>query len=180
MSRRPLLLGALIALAPTALGAQAAPPEPVRVVIHVVDPANRRGIEGMEVRVAGLPAVTSDRRGDVVLAAVPAGTHALEFTHRVYGAGSAQLAVSGPGTVEFELPVPRRETTLDPLQVTARRVTAADRESRSGGRRQNVLTRADIEARMGSARDVGDLVRTFPSLTVHEIQYRDSRSVKEV
>ena len=181
MTRAVLLAAALLAPA-AALSAQAAPPAdaPVRVLIHVIDPAGRRPIEGMDVRVAGLPAATSDRRGDVTLAAVPAGTHALEFTHRTYGSGSAQLTVSGPGTVEFELPVPRREAILDPLQVTARRMTAAELNDRSRGRRQNVLTRQDIEARQASARDVGDLVRTFPSLLVTEVQYPGSRTVKEV
>jgi hypothetical protein len=181
MIRASALAAALLATATTLAAQEApAPAAPVRVVIHVVDPANRRGIEGMEVRIAGLAAVTSDRRGDVVFAAVPAGSHALEFSHRVYGTGSATLAVSGPGTAEFELPVPRREAALDPLQVTARRMTAMERNDRTGGRRQNVLTREDIEARSASARNVGDLVRTFPSLQVSEIQYPGSRTVKEV
>lgn len=180
MIRASAVAALLLAATGTALAAQEAPAPPVRVVIHVIDPGNRRGIEGMEVRVAGLPAITSDRRGDVVIAAVPAGTHTLEFTHRTYGNGSATLAVSGPGTAEFELPVPRREAVLDALQVTARRMTAADRNNRSGGRRQNVLTREDIEARSASARNVGDLVRTFPALQVSEVQYPGSRTVKEV
>ena len=185
MIRASLLAAALLAPAATLAAQGTAPPPadaaaPVRVVIHVVDPAGRRPIEGMEIRVGGQPAATSDRRGDVTLAAVPAGTHTLEFTHRTYGSGSAQLTVTGPGTAEFELPVPRREAVLDPLRVTARRMTAAELGDRSRGRRQNVLTRQDIEARQASARDVGDLVRTFPSLQVSEVQYPGSRTVKEV
>jgi len=168
--RRALLLAASLLAAAPALAAQEPTPATVRVTIHVIDPANRRGIEGMQLRV-GTMGATSDRRGDVVFGAMPAGTHTLEFTHATYGGGTAQLVVSGPGAVEFELPVPRREAILDPLQVTARRLMPGEFNDRSRGRRQNVLTRADIEARLASARDVGDLVRTFPALQVTEVQY---------
>jgi hypothetical protein len=182
MSRTRLFLAALLACAPAALAAQggAAPAEPVRVVIHALDAESRRGIDGMEVRVPGLPAAATDRRGILVLAAVPAGSHAIELSHRAYGTVRADLVVSGPGTAEFELPMPRRATGLDPLTVSARRLTATELTARSSGRRQNVLTREDIEARRSSARDVGDLVRTFPSLMVTEEQYPGSGSVKEV
>lgn len=180
MLRAALLATAVLASTAAAQGAAPAADPPVRVVIHAIDPAGRRPIEGMEIRVAGLPAATTDRRGELVLAAVAAGTHGLEFSHPTYGGGSAQLTVSGPGTAEFELPVPRREASLEPLRVTARRLMESEANDRSRGRRQYVLTRQDIEARQASARNVGDLVRAFPSLQVTEVQYPGSRTVKEV
>jgi hypothetical protein len=182
MPRTRLFLAALLACSPAALAAQgsAAPAEPVRVVIHALDAESRRGIDGMEVRVPGLPAAATDRRGTLVLAALAPGSYAVELSHRAYGTVKADLVVSGPGTAEFELPMPRRAAGLDPLTVTARRLTATELTARSSGRRQNVLAREDIEMRRSSARDVGDLVRTFPSLTVTEVQYPGSSSVKEV
>jgi hypothetical protein len=152
----------------------------VRVVIRVVDPAGRSGIEGMQVHLAGLPTATTDRRGGVVFPAVAPGSYAVELSHRVYGAATARLTVHGPGTAEFELAVPRRTVTLDALHATARRVYPGEFNTRSRGRRLDIVTREQIEQRQGSARDVGDLVAVFPMLQVTEIQHPKSGMVKEV
>jgi hypothetical protein len=152
----------------------------VRVAIRVVDPAGGRPIEGMEVHVAGLPAATTDRRGAVAFPAMAPGSYAVELNHRVYGTATARLTVHGPGTAEFELAVPRRNVTLEALQATARRVYPGDFNQRTRGRRLNVITREQIEARQGSVRDVGDLVAAFSMLHVTDIQYPRTGMVKEV
>jgi hypothetical protein len=152
----------------------------VRVTVRVVDPAGGRPIEGMQVHVAGLPAATTDRRGAVVFPAVAPGSYAVELDHRVYGTATARLTVHGPGAAEFELAVPRRTVTLDAVHATARRVYPGDFNQRSRGRRLNVITREQIEARQGSARDVGDLVAAFSMLHVTDIHYPKSGMVKEV
>jgi hypothetical protein len=152
----------------------------VRVAIRVVDPAGARPIEGMEVHVAGLPAATTDRRGAVVFPAVAPGSYAVELSHRVYGTATARLTVHGPGAAEFELSVPRRTVMLDAVHATARRVYPGDFNERSRGRRLNLITREQIEARLGSARDVGDLVAAFPMLHVTDIHYPKTGMVKEV
>src|SRR4029079_11866981 len=55
---------------------------------------------------------------------------------------------------------------------------ASTRRARARG--LDILTRDQIEARRGAARDVGDLVRTFPSLLVSEIHYPGSGAIKEI
>src|SRR4051794_35627997 len=172
-TQQDLALAAPAGFAAAAAGA-------VRVTVRVIDPVGGRPIEGMQVHVAGLPAATTDRRGAVVFPAMAPGSYAVELDHRVYGTAIARLTVHGPGTAEFELAVPRRTVTLEAVHATARRVYPGEFNERSRGRRLNVITREQIEARQGSARDVGDLVATFPSLVVTEIQYPNTGMVKEV
>jgi hypothetical protein len=121
---------------------------------------------------AGFPGAATDRRGIVAFPAVPPGSYAVALSHPAYGAATARLTVHGPGTAEFELPIPRRNVILAPLNAVARRLYPGEFNERSRGRRLNVVTREEIERREGVARDVGDLVRVFPALTVTEVQYR--------
>jgi hypothetical protein len=134
----------------------------------------------MDVHVAGLPPVTTDRRGAVVFPGMAPGSYAVELSHRTYGTATARLTVHGPGTADFELAVPRRTVMLEAVRAIARRVYPGDFNPRSRGRRLNVVTREQIEARRGAVRDVGDLVATFSMLHVRDIQYPKTGMVKEV
>jgi hypothetical protein len=69
---------------------------------------------------------------------------------------------------------------LEALHATARRVYPGEFNTRSRGRRLDVLTREQIEVRKGAARDVGDLVAVFPMLHVTDIHYPNMGIVKEV
>jgi hypothetical protein len=155
--------------------------EPMRVLGRVVDASNFHPVEGVVIRFGGvLPERTTNRRGEFVLEQVPPGNYALEFTHPRYGNGTSRLTAQGRGTLEFELRLPRRTVILEPLAVTARRVYPGDFNIRSRGRTLNLITREQIQAHLAASRHVGDLVRTIPSLTVREIYFPNSSSLKEV
>jgi hypothetical protein len=151
-----------------------------QVVVRLVDATTGRPIEGAKLSFGGAaPDRTTGRNGEFTLA-VPSGTYSVAFEHRAYGAGTARLTVSGRGNLQFELKIPRRTVTLEPLAVVAQRVYPGYFNTRSRGRRLDVVTRDEIERRAGAARDVGDLVRTFPSLTVSAIPYPGTSVIKEI
>jgi hypothetical protein len=81
--------------------------------------------------------------------------------------------------VQYELKIPRRVVMLEPLAVVAERIYPGYFNPRSRGRHLDILTREEIE-RHGTARDIGDLVRTFRNLTVSEIHYPGSSMIKEI
>jgi hypothetical protein len=150
------------------------------VVVRLIDATSGRPIEGAKVSFGGsAPEQTTGRNGEFTLN-VPSGTYAVAFDHRTYGAGTARLVVSGRGRVQYELKIPRRTVTLEPLAVVAERIYPGYFNPRSRGRRLDIITREQIEARAGAARDVGDLVRTFPGLTVQEIHFPGSAVIKEI
>jgi hypothetical protein len=150
------------------------------VVVRLVDAGTGRPIEGAKVSFGGTAREqTTGRNGEFTLD-VPSGTYAIAFDHRVYGAGTARLAVSGHGNLQYELKLPRRTVMLEPLAVVAQRIYPGYFNPRSRGRRLDILTREQIEQRAGAARDVGDLVRTFPGLLVSEIHYPGTAVIKEI
>jgi hypothetical protein len=150
------------------------------VVGKLVDANTGRPIEGAKVSFGGsAPEQTTGRNGEFTLD-VPSGTYAIAFEHRTYGTGTARLAVSGRGNLQYELRIPRRTVTLEPLAVVAERIYPGYFNPRTRGRRLDIVTRDEIERRAGAARDVGDLVRTFPGIEVTEIHYPGTSTIKEI
>jgi hypothetical protein len=150
-----------------------------RVVVRLVDAGTGRPIEGAKVSLAGGEERTTGRNGELTLD-VASGTYSVAFEHRIYGTGTARLAVSGRGNLQYELKLPRRTVTLEPLAVVAERVYPGYFNPRSRGRRLDILTREQIEQREAAARNVGDLVRTFPGLIVSDILYPGTSVIKEI
>jgi hypothetical protein len=137
----------------------------------MLDSVTMRPIVGAVLRFGrGLPEVTTDRRGNFVLPAVPPGTYGVEFRHDTYGVGTARVTVREGVPADFELRVPKRSVILDPIVVTASRVPP-DHYARARRRASNVISRADIERRQGGARHMGDIVRMIPGLIVREIPF---------
>jgi hypothetical protein len=144
---------------------------PSRVAGRMVDSLTMRPIAGAVLRFGrGLPDVTTDRRGGFALPAVPPGTYGVEFRHETYGTGTTRVTVREGVPAEFELRVPRRSVTLDPIVVTASRVRP-DHYAQARRRTANVITREELDRRQGAARHLGDIVRTIPGLNVREIGY---------
>lgn len=151
-----------------------------RVVVRLVDANSGRPIPGAKVSFSGAaPDRTSDRNGELNVE-LWSGSYAIAYDHPTYGAGTGRLAVSGRGTVNYELKIPRRTVALEALTVVAERVQPGYFNPRSRGRHLDMITREEIERRAGAARDVGDLVRTFRNLTVSEIHYPGSSMIKEI
>ncbi len=160
---------ALAAAPPAALAAR--PAAPSRVTGRLVDSTTSRPIGGAVLRFgAGLPEVTTDRRGSFTLAAVPPGTYGVEFRHDTYGTGTSRITVREGVPAEFELRVPRRAVILDPIVVTASRVQPGN-YALARRRAVNVISRDELERRQGAARHLGDIVQTIPGVTVREIPY---------
>ena len=150
------------------------------VVVRLVDGNSGRPIEGAKVSFGGIaPDRTTGRNGEFTLD-VPSGTYAVAFEHRTYGTGTARLTVNGRGNLQYELKIPRRTVTLEPLAVVAERVYPGYFNVRARGRRLDIVTREQIELRTGAARDVGDLVRVFPSVVVTEIHFPGTSVIKEI
>jgi hypothetical protein len=160
---------ALAAASPAQASARAA--VPTRVTGRLVDSTTSRPIGGAVLRFGpGLPDVTTDRRGGFTLPAVPPGTYGVEFRHDTYGTGTSRITVREGVPTEFELRVPRRAVILDPIVVTASRVQP-NHYALARRRTVNVITREELDRRQGSARHLGDIVRTIPGLTVREIPF---------
>lgn len=150
------------------------------VVVRLVDAASGRPIEGARVSFSGAaPDRTSDRNGEFAVD-LWSGSYAVAFDHPTYGPGTGRLSVAGRGTVQYELKIPRRTVALEPLAVVAERVLPGYFNPRSRGRHLDMITREEIERRLGAARDIGDLVRTFRNLTVSEVHYPGSSMIKEI
>ncbi|MFL5385155.1 MAG: carboxypeptidase regulatory-like domain-containing protein [Longimicrobiaceae bacterium] len=144
------------------------------VVVRLVDEASSRPIAGAKVSLSGASREwTTNRSGEFSLDAAP-GTYSVAFNHPVYGSGTARLTVNSRGTVQYALRLPRRTVTLEPLRVVAQRVYPGFFDPRARGRHLNIVMREEIERRAGSARDVGDLVRTIPALQVNEVRAMNS------
>jgi protocatechuate 3,4-dioxygenase beta subunit len=140
-----------------------------RVTLHVLDAQTSQPIAGAAVRLGpGMPADTTDRRGYVTVANVIPGTYTLELTHATYGTARSRLAVPSAGPVQVELRIPRRTVTLEAINVEAHRELPGAFNERSRGRHLNIVTRDEIERKLGSAHHVGDLVREFPSIVILE------------
>ena len=137
-----------------------------RVILRLVDASTSRPIQGVVVRMgAGVPQATSDRRGMVTLANVPAGSYGIEFRHPTYGLGTARVTVSGVAPTEMELRVPKRPVILEPLVVQARRVLPGVFNQDRRGRRLDIMDRHEI-GRLGAARSVADVALRFPGVMV--------------
>jgi hypothetical protein len=150
------------------------------VVVRLVDATTGRPIEGAKISFGGTAREqTTGRNGEFTMD-VASGTYAIAFDHRTYGAGTARLTVSGRGTLQYDLKLPRRTVMLEPLAVVAERIYPGYFNPRSRGRRLDIVTREQIEQRAGAARDVGDLVRVFPGLIVTEIHYPGTSVIKEI
>jgi hypothetical protein len=138
-----------------------------RVTIRVVDAQTSQPIAGAVVRLgAGLPEDTTDRRGQAEVANVAPGTYGLELRHPTYGTANSRVTVPGGGPVQIELRIPRRTVTLEAINVEAKRELPGAFNERRRGRRLEILTREQIEAKIGVAHNVGDLARQFPSIKV--------------
>jgi hypothetical protein len=149
------------------------------VVVRLLDAASGRAIQGAKVSLGGSGREwTTNRAGELTLD-VPPGTYSLAFSHPLYGSGTGRLTVNTRGTVQYALRLPRRTVTLEPLAVVAQRVYGYF-DPHSRGRRLDIVTREQVEARAASARDVGDLVRTFPGLQVSEIPAMNTGLVREI
>jgi len=147
--------------------------ERAHVSVRLVDEAGGRPIQGVKVSLSGGDREwTTGRNGEFAMDLAP-GTYALAFSHAVYGGGTARLAVRGRGAMQYELKLPRRTVTLEPLSVVAQRIYPGYFDPRSRGRRLNIITGDQLQNRT-AARDVGDLVRTIPGLQVNEVRMMNS------
>jgi len=153
--------------------------ERAHVTVRLVDASTRRPIAGAKVSLGGSEREwTTGRNGEFTVDVAP-GTYAVAFNQAVYGTGTARLTVAGRGSVQYELNLPRRTVTLEPLRVMAQRVYPGYFDPRSRGRRLNLIARDEIERRSGAS-DVGGLVRTFPGLQILELTYGSSRMVADI
>ncbi|MFL5381784.1 MAG: carboxypeptidase regulatory-like domain-containing protein [Longimicrobiaceae bacterium] len=171
---------ALAAPAELAARREAEQRERTRVVVRLVDDGNGRPIAGAKVSLGGSAREwTTGRNGELAVDLAP-GTYSIAFNHPVYGAGIARLAVSGRGTVQYDIKLPRRTVTLEPLRVVAQRVYPGYFDPRTRGRRLSLITRDEIERRAGAAGNVGGIVRTLPGVQVQEFTFRSSGMVMDV
>jgi len=107
------------------------------------------------------------------------GTFSVAFNHPVYGTGTARLTVSGRGTAQYDIKLPWRTVTLEPLRVVAQRVYPGYFDPRTRGRRLNLIARDEIERR-GAGGNVGGLLRTIQGVQVQEYTFQGSGIVVDV
>lgn len=153
--------------------------ERTHVVVRLIDAGTSRPIVGAKVSLGGSSReLTTGRNGELALDVAP-GTYSVAFNHPVYGAGTARLTVTGRGRPQYDIRLPRRTVTLEPLRVVAQRVYPGYFDPRSRGRHLNLIAREEIERRAGAG-NVGGLVRTLPGVQVLELTYRGTGMVMDV
>ncbi|MFL5539421.1 MAG: carboxypeptidase regulatory-like domain-containing protein [Longimicrobiaceae bacterium] len=174
-------LGDLALAAPAELAArrESEQRERTRVVVRLVDAGTARPIPGAKVSLGGSAREwTTGRNGELALEVAP-GTYSIAFNHPSYGAGTARLTVSGRGAAQYDIKLPRRTVTLEPLRVVAQRVYPGYFDPRTRGRHLNLIARDEIERRAGAG-NVGGLMRTIPAVQVLEYTYRGTGMVMDV
>ena len=119
----------------------------------------------------------TDRDGRARLENVPVGAHRFEIQHVAYGSIPDELHVE-EGTGELEVRVPSRVLNIAGVEVVAR--SAVDLARRTSGTRLSLMTRDQIELRLGTARHVGDLARRLPGVRVRDLYYPGTATVREV
>lgn len=151
--------------------------QPVRVSGRVERTGGERLAAGTAVRLRLQEAATGSRgtpeqlesrldaRGGFAFGRVAPGLYRLEIDGGDGATSSQPVAVDGSGAVTLNVQLSGSTVTLDPLRVQARREERVG-TIRGGAVGRNRVTRAQIEERMASARDVAGLLRRFPSLTV--------------
>ncbi|HEX2190288.1 MAG TPA: carboxypeptidase regulatory-like domain-containing protein [Longimicrobiaceae bacterium] len=163
-----------VPLAPPAAGG-------VRLAGRIVDAETKRPVAGAAVQVDSMGTVhTTTAQGEFVFEALKPGSYAMTVFHEAYGSRVHPVEIRGEeGDARVELPLARREIVLEPLVVTAAAPDAARiREARARGIRRDVVARAEIESLQTVARNVGDLVRRFPGISITDVQ-REGSSVVE-
>jgi len=168
-------LSELVLAAPAALVAlrEAEERKRAHVTVRLVDDRSVRPIVGAKVSLGGSGREwTTGRNGEFSLDVVP-GTYSVTVTHPVYGSAIGQLTVRDRLRAHYTLGLTRRTVALEPLSVVAQRVYPGYFDPRTRGRRLNIITRDQIEAR-AAAQHVGDLVRTIPGVQVKEIYLMNS------
>ena len=134
----------------------------------VLDAATGQPIVDVILRIEGTDiSAASDDDGAFVLRAVPPGTWTLEVTHLRYGAQSHEIAVVAGADTRIEVRLAEDAIELAPLVVEAE--SATQRERRTTGASFWEVTREEVEAAMGTSRNMGDLVRrTIPGLRLRQ------------
>ncbi|MBT8402691.1 MAG: carboxypeptidase-like regulatory domain-containing protein [Gemmatimonadetes bacterium] len=134
----------------------------------VTDAASGEPIVDAILRIRGTDvSAASDEQGNFLLRAVPAGTWTLEVTHLRYGTQTHEIAVVAGLETRIEVRLAEDAIELEPLVVEAE--SATERERRSTGASFWEVSREEVEAAIGTSRNMGDLVqRTIPGLRLRQ------------
>ena len=148
-----LALAALaVVVAPPSLAGQ----QPVSVLGRLLDAGTGAPIEGAVVDLGGQGGgVVTDAEGLFRLDDVLPGGHALRVRHLAYGTHTEDIEVPLDRDLAVELRLSAQALELEPIDVEVLR------PARAATTRSNVITREQIAALQGRARDIADLVRTF-------------------
>jgi len=123
------------------------------------------------VRVMGTDAEqVTDARGEFFLGEIPPGLHLLETEFLGYATQVDSVTIFSEEAVLVDIPM-----ATNPIEIAGMTVTARARVGdplTDLGRRQDILSRIEVDALLPRVRNMGDLVTAaaFPGLSVREVQ----------
>lgn len=136
----------------------------------VSDQGSGRPLVGARVRVLGSEAEQlTDMRGEFFIGELPPGLHLLETEFLGYATQVDSVTIFSDEAVLVDIPL-----ATNPIEIAGMTVTARARVGdplTDLGRRQDLLTRPQVEALLPRVRSMGDLISaaTFPGLSVREV-----------
>jgi hypothetical protein len=141
---------------------------------EVVDYLSRAPLVGASVAVLGTSSqVLTDSVGRFVLGGLPPGRHLVVTQSLGYDSRTDSVTVFSEETVGIEVRMATGALEIQGLVITAR--SRFGEETLNVGKRQDVMTRAEIEPLLVRVRTVGDLLQNMatPGLMVRDMQIDD-------
>lgn len=145
------------------------------LVGKILDWTTGEPLDGAEVSVLGTDSrALTDVDGTFTLDDLPPGRHLVVTDYLGYEQRTDSVTIFSQETVNIEVRMATEALEVEGLVVTAR--TRFGRTNMfTGGRRSDVLTRAQIEPLLARVQNAGDLLRNMnaPGLSVREVQLAD-------
>lgn len=163
MTRRPLhfLASALVALCIVGPGDLVAQEEGSTVRGRVVEAGSARAVRDAEVSLDGTThEVATDANGLFRLRGVSPGLHVVRVRHLAYGEFTGQIDLRAIRQVSLMVRLSQRAIELEPIVV---RATPGAGDTRGTGNAVSQIDRDEIEAVMGSAKHIGDVLQQYVS-----------------
>lgn len=161
-SRAPVRAWAFLGILLGFLAAADLPAQVTDLTGRVLDEATGEPVAGAVISLVGLDrSALSDAHGIFHLGAVAPGSYTLRVVHLAYGEHEDPLRVAGSRRVALRIALSPTALVLEPVVVEAR--SAESRDARGRGTRRNVVTRAEIESSLGTARHLGQVLRQHVS-----------------
>lgn len=138
---------------------------------RVTEQGTDRPLAGVRVRLLGAEAEqTTDAEGEFFLGELPPGLHLLETAFLGYATQVDSVTIFSDEAVLVDIPM-----ATNPIEISGMTVTARARVGdplTDLGRRQDLLTRPQVDALLPRVQTIGDLLSAaaFPGLSVRTIQ----------